>query len=273
MTSAGYDIALAGDTATFAIEVQESFSPGSHNTLAEGFIQFTIDQPYQYELSGSHMGSGTDGGDAYQQRTFLRRFESPFNTIYLEDETGFGTSVSLAVNQRNDTAGGLYNQFGPVVGMLGPGTYEFMYELEGRDHDLDRVGSSMAAGSVALILRPPQPNPVLSLHLNGASFAAGQTLIVTAALTPGTNPMPVDVYLVLGLPNGSLLSLTAQGLAPGLVPIVRGLTPILFSGELLRYNFTGFEPAGDYNWYAGLTQAGTATVIGTIDQDPFRFSP
>jgi hypothetical protein len=46
--------------------------------------------------------------------------------------------------------------------------------------------------------------------------------------------------------------------------------------ELVRYRFTGGEPAGAYTWFTALTEAGTARVIGGdagIRAFPFRFGP
>lgn len=60
---------------------------------------------------------------------------------------------------------------------------------------------------------------------------------------------------------------------PGIVPIARGISPFAFSGELLRYTFSGSEPVGDYAWLAGLTTPGTLTVIGIIAQQSFTFGP
>src|SRR5262249_11228766 len=112
--------------------------------------------------------------------------------------------------------------------------------------------------------------PALTLALNQSTFGSGQQLILTATLTPGSTPMSVDAYVVLRLANGTLLSLLLNGqLVPGLVPIASGITPFNFTGDILRYTFTGGEPAGPYTWLSGLTQAGTLNVVGSIHQDPF----
>jgi ELWxxDGT repeat protein len=113
--------------------------------------------------------------------------------------------------------------------------------------------------------------PVVVLTLNGATYRTGDTLLATATLTPGATPLLVDAYVVVQVPSGAFLSLTPQGLIPGLVPFAAGFVPVPFGGELLRYTFTGGEPPGPYTWMTALTHAGTLTVIGTIDQDPFVF--
>ena len=77
-------------------------------------------------------GDSADPDHAYQQRTFLRRYGTPWETIYLEDETRAGASAALRVDQSDSTGGDLYNQSGPGKGTLGPGTYELQYELHNR---------------------------------------------------------------------------------------------------------------------------------------------
>ena len=118
-----------------------------------------------------------------------------------------------------------------------------------------------------------QAEPGLTITVNGTAFSGGQTLVVTATLTPGTSDQPVDAYVVVRLPDQSFLSVTFGGVAPGLVPIVTGLAPIAFTGEVFRYTFTGSEPAGAYTWLAGVTQPGTLSVLGSIGEWPFTVTP
>jgi hypothetical protein len=121
---------------------------------------------------------------------------------------------------------------------------------------------------------PPPTSPTLTLGLNQDSFRSGQTLTLTATLTPGSTTVTADAYVVVRLPDGSFLSLGLGGaVVPGIVPIARGLVPFSFSGELLRYTFGAGEPPGSYTFIAGLTQPGTLAVIGGIDQRPFTFTP
>ena len=168
---ATYEISLTGTTAVFDIRTQGTRSVGSTGNLAEGVLHITVNEPYVYELTGNWWGSGSDAADAYQQRTFLRQFVSPFATVYLEDETQFGAAAGLHVNTFNDTGGGLFNQSGPRVGVLQPGTYEFNYELEDRDNDGDQAGASASVGRVRLVLRKPVPPTALQAVTNGLSVA------------------------------------------------------------------------------------------------------
>jgi uncharacterized repeat protein (TIGR01451 family) len=137
---------------------------------------------------------------------------------------------------------------------------------------------------------PPDPNPAndlstatfevagappgLYVALNQAAFGPGQTLVLTVTLTPGIAPALVDAYVVLELPDGSLLSLQlGGGLVRGIAPLARGFQPFPGTGELLRYRFTGGEPAGAYRVRTALTLAGTGMIFGTIEDTRFTVGP
>jgi predicted phage tail protein len=220
------------------IQTQQRFS-NTHANLTEGFIHFTIDEPYVYELTGNYSGAGADAGDNYQQRTFLRMFQSPFTTIFLEDEPGFGAAVALAVNQQNDTgAGGIYNQSGPRFGVLVPGTYEFNYELENRDNDLDAAATSTASGLVQLILRKVIPPSNLTAQASGlllslawaassdatsyqleAETGSGLSNVFTGDIgniTSIASPVPAGVYFIrVRAKRGAAISETSNEAAVG----------------------------------------------------------
>jgi hypothetical protein len=115
--------------------------------------------------------------------------------------------------------------------------------------------------------------PVVGLQLNQTLFHPGDTMVLTAMLTPGTAPALVDAYVVIQLPDGTLLSLQPVGAVQGIAPFATGFTPAPLSGTIFIYQFTGAEPPGLYSWFAALTQAGTLNVVGSIDQDSFTFSP
>jgi hypothetical protein len=59
----------------------------------------------------------------------------------------------------------------------------------------------------------------------------------------------------------------------GVVPIARRIAPVPVSGELLRATLRGDEPPGTYTWITALTEAGTTTVVGPIDEQPFTLTP
>lgn len=130
-----------------------------------------------------------------------------------------------------------------------------------------------AAGETELFLIKALAASVLTVQVNGSSFRTGQTMTLTASLRAGSAPVLTDAYVVLRLPDGSFLSLAGGGVVPGIVPIVTGLTPFGGSGLLLSHTFTGTEPPGSYTWMAALTQAGTLSLIGFINQQTFTFLP
>jgi hypothetical protein len=112
------------------------------------------------------------------------------------------------------------------------------------------------------------PPPPLTTTLNQAAFARGQTMVLTARLTPAV-PTPVDAYIVIDVPGIGPLSLQLGGrVVAGTVPIARGLVPFAYTGPVLQYTFNGSEPAGGYQVRAFLTHAGTANVIGSVHVNP-----
>jgi alpha-tubulin suppressor-like RCC1 family protein len=125
------------------------------------------------------------------------------------------------------------------------------------------------------VFGPPEvTGPSLQVLLNTATFRPGETLTLTALLTPGLTPVVLDAYVVVQLPDRSFLSLQlGGGVVEGVVPIGRGLAPFAFTGELLGYTFRGDEPPGQYTWFAALTEPGTLNVVGPLDQVSFTFSP
>ncbi len=116
------------------------------------------------------------------------------------------------------------------------------------------------------------PPPTLKLQLNATTLHSGDTMILTATLTPGTSSILVDAYIVLQLPDGTLFSLQIGGAMPGIAPIVKNFIPPSFTGEVVRYTLTGREPPGTYSWFAALTQAGTLNLVGDVQQNTFAFS-
>ncbi len=118
----------------------------------------------------------------------------------------------------------------------------------------------------------PTP-PTLTVEVNAGTFGTGDTLVLSAALAPGATTSPVDAYVVLRLPDGTLLSLQPGGaLVLGLVPFATGVTPTAAAGVLFSFTFTGGEPAGEYLWVGALTTPGTLDVVNGSSA-PFTFTP
>ena len=116
--------------------------------------------------------------------------------------------------------------------------------------------------------------PTLALFLPQASFQAGQPLTLWAAVSPGADPLPADVYVAVQLPGGQLLFLRGDGsLTDTLAPIVTSWSPSFFAAPIFSYTFTGGEPVGSYAWLAAFTQPGTLTFLGEITAAPFSVGP
>jgi hypothetical protein len=171
---------------------------------------------------------------------------------------GFPAGPSAEVWQFSVEAGGAIRRLGDVaVGPTG-----FVHAVPAQSVTLYVVRA--ATGAL----------PTVTLALNQEAFIPGQTLVLTGALQPGSAPGPaVDVYVVVRLPGGQVFSFIGTGFVPGFVPIAAGVSPGPFSGEVLRHTFGGGEPAGEYLVQAGLTEAGTANVIGAIASRAFSFAP
>ena len=128
------------------------------------------------------------------------------------------------------------------------------------------------AGFFAAALRPAD-HP-LALSLNATAFKPGDSMVLTLTLTPGNISGPVDAYVMIRLPDASILSLQSNGaVVPGAVPLAGGYTLFPLSGELLRIQLPDGIPAGTFTWVGQVTQAGTPNVIGVVDEVPFTLVP
>jgi hypothetical protein len=116
------------------------------------------------------------------------------------------------------------------------------------------------------------PSRSLTTILNGASFRPGQTLTLTATLTPGHFSDAVDAYIVVRLPGGSYLSLVNGALVPGLVPIARNIVPFPYTGVVASLVVPPGTPQGTYAWLSTLTVPGTLTLVAPIAETPFSIA-
>src|SRR5581483_10381630 len=126
-----------------------------------------------------------------------------------------------------------------------------------------------AAGYVQTV--SPSTIPILTLDLDRTVFHPGDLMILRFTLSPGTVPLAVSAYVVLRLPDGSVLSLQPGGAVPGLVPFAGEFVPAPVTGELVRYRFTGHEAPGAYAWLDALTHGGG--LVGAVRRLDFTVAP
>ncbi|MGH7264651.1 MAG: hypothetical protein ACREMB_07325 [Candidatus Rokuibacteriota bacterium] len=143
-----------------------------------------------------------------------------------------------------------------------------------RVHAFNDAGPSMPSNVACGTAPASARGPALALDVltpMPATDAATPTptVIVTATLTPGIQPILVDAYIFLQTPDGSVHSVVGPNtLVPGVLPVARDLLPVPVFTEVFRYAFTGGEPAGTYQWIAALTEAGTMNLVGPLVQIP-----
>ncbi len=120
----------------------------------------------------------------------------------------------------------------------------------------------------------PDTAPILALSLNANSFRQEDTLILGATVTPGASSTTVDAYVALALPGGTLLFLQADRSLTADVRAIASNWPVSsYAGPIFIHPFEGWEPVGDYTWYAVFTQPGTMNFIGPIVSAPFSVGP
>src|SRR5262249_22823983 len=113
----------------------------------------------------------------------------------------------------------------------------------------------------------------LALSLNRNTYAAGQTMIVTARLSPVVTRQ-VDAYVVMQTPDGQYRSLQLDGsFVAGVQPIARRFVPFNYQAVIANYRVTSGDPTGTYTWLAALTEPGTLTIVGTLFQTTLTVVP
>ena len=117
-------------------------------------------------------------------------------------------------------------------------------------------------------------SPSVTLRMNASAVLTGETIRLLAAISPGTAPMSVDLYLAVQLPDGSLLFLRDGAAATSAaMPYKTGWNGEAFDREVFSHQFGGDMAAGTYRFLAGVTQTGTMNFLGEIIEAPFGFYP
>lgn len=95
----------------------------------------------------------------------------------------------------------------------------------------------------------------------------------TVRATGGIVTQPVDAYVVIRTPAGSVVSLQLDGrLRPGLAPLDSNVVVPTGSASF-AFPITPAVPPGVYQWIAGLTAPGTLTLTWPLVFLPFSISP
>ena len=137
----------------------------------------------------------------------------------------------------------------------------------------NRAGAQRYAEAVTGLVPPNLALP-LRLRVNDSRLTPGDTLTLTATITPESTPMVVDLYVALQFPDQTLRFLQTDGsLTPEVRPFFASWTVAPFRGEVFRDTFSGGELPGNYVWLAVFTEPETGMFVGTIAQASFTFSP
>jgi len=115
--------------------------------------------------------------------------------------------------------------------------------------------------------------PTISVSVNQSLYHAGERMIVEASLRNPATPIAVDIYLGVGLPDGTFLSWPSFG--AGLTPAYDDFTiPDSFScgpSVVLEMNLPELS-TGDYFWFAAMTEPEyMSQTVGDISIAPWSF--
>ncbi|HUT03104.1 MAG TPA: hypothetical protein VM163_04350 [bacterium] len=115
--------------------------------------------------------------------------------------------------------------------------------------------------------------PVISVATNKSLYRLGDRMIVEASLENPGPAVTVDIYLGVGLPDGTFLSWPS--FAAGLMPAFADFTiPASFSlgpSVIFEMNLPELS-AGEYSWFTGLTKPGDISeIVGDIAIAPWQF--
>lgn len=121
--------------------------------------------------------------------------------------------------------------------------------------------------------RPGPQGPRLNALFNADPLRAGDTARLAVSMATRLTVPAVDLYVVLRLPDQSLLSLTPDGFVAGIEPYARNVSPLAIDRDLLSYSITGREAHGAYTWFTAVTTPGTLDVLGSLSRRGFTIGP
>jgi len=136
----------------------------------------------------------------------------------------------------------------------------------------DPIGINNRSGVITNISAASQG--LASLSLNASAYITGDSLTLSATVTPGPTAVAADVYLAIQFPDGRVFFRQADGSFSGVIaPALANWTLAPFSGPVFNYTFSGLEQAGQYEWFLILASPGTNSIIGQIYASPLTFMP
>jgi hypothetical protein len=158
-------------------------------------------------------------------------------------------------------------------------TFSVVVEDNGEPADDDRFGITVVASDADETTADRvvkngniQFHLALTTSLTAHSFRAGEVMAVGVSVIPGAAPPKVDAYLVLRLPSGQLLSWTSKGFVPGIVPMVRNITPFNIRAAVARLVIPSNAPAGTYTWLSAFASPGTLNLVSDISERRFTIT-
>ncbi len=116
-----------------------------------------------------------------------------------------------------------------------------------------------------------RPNALhAAAEVNAATLTAGRLHTLTLDVAPGVAPPPLDAWVMLELPDGTLAYLQAGGgLSLSPVPFVANWTPVALRGVAFGLFLPETAPLGDYAWHVRLFRAGTLDLLALPSAAPF----
>ena len=138
-----------------------------------------------------------------------------------------------------------------------------VYTIAVRDH----YGTATGDYSLSLTKIPgTQYSPSVRIILNKNAFTTGDTLIVSAHVVNGSNPVNVEVKIWIGLPNGNQMSIFDPYFTFTVGPNAN------ITKEIFRRTFVGNEPSGDYNVGGRLVNPVSGREL-SVNVEIFSFIP
>ena len=131
----------------------------------------------------------------------------------------------------------------------------------------DHPGTNTGDYSLSFSKIPaPQNSPSIRTILNQDVFTTSETLVVSAHVVNGPDPVRVEVKMWVKLPDDSNISIFDPNYTFTVTPDAD------FTTEIFTHTFNGSEPSGEYNVGSRLINPITGREI-SVNVESFTFSP